>query len=325
MQMAQQPTQQCKLRVDQLRPPFPLAPALVQAGALTANDLQHVKVDKMVIEAAMQENLRSSRLSARPVRWFADARSARAHLAPYEPRPTFWPLRFPHRRTLDAAWTAITSRRAEAPTFGPWALPSRRADFQADGRQAFSVEPLKHPSALGPLLTALLAGLLAFRIGRKEVVCVPRPLLWVGDGQLHRADGPAVKWATAERYFFWRGTQVPDWFIEQPQRITCTEILSERNAELRRCMIERLGPARFLAARRERLLDRDKLGAIWKVVGLAQQVVYCAGEVENGTREADGTRRRYFLQVPPWMSSAREAVAWTYGLRTDQYHIATRT
>ena len=42
--------------------------------------------------------------------------------------------------------------------------------------------------------------------------------------------------------------------------------------------------------------------------------VGAAVEIVNGTPEEDGTFKRYFLQVPANMRSAREAVAWTYGL-----------
>ena len=42
-------------------------------------------------------------------------------------------------------------------------------------------------------------------------------------------------------------------------------------------------------------------------------------EVVNSTPEPDGTRRTYFLRVPPATTSAREAVAWTFGLRGDDY------
>ena len=46
---------------------------------------------------------------------------------------------------------------------------------------------------------------------------------------------------------------------------------------------------------------------------------WSAIEVMNGTAEADGSRKRYFLRVPSAMRTAREAVAWTYGLTADQY------
>jgi hypothetical protein len=42
-------------------------------------------------------------------------------------------------------------------------------------------------------------------------------------------------------------------------------------------------------------------------------------EVVDGTPQRDGTPKRYFLTVPARMRTAREAVAWTYGLTAEQY------
>jgi hypothetical protein len=42
-------------------------------------------------------------------------------------------------------------------------------------------------------------------------------------------------------------------------------------------------------------------------------------EVLNSTPEPDGTRKTYFLRVPPNLRTAREAVAWTFGLAGSQY------
>ena len=39
----------------------------------------------------------------------------------------------------------------------------------------------------------------------------------------------------------------------------------------------------------------------------------------NGTAEPDGSFRHYVLQGPPTMRTAREAVAWTYGLSDHEY------
>jgi len=51
-----------------------------------------------------------------------------------------------------------------------------------------------------------------------------------------------------------------------------------------------------------------------------------AVEVINATPERDGTRKHFFLQVPANMRTARDAVAWTYGLRPDVYaQLAVRT
>jgi hypothetical protein len=42
-------------------------------------------------------------------------------------------------------------------------------------------------------------------------------------------------------------------------------------------------------------------------------------EVINATPEPDGSRKRYWLRVPPYMRTAREAVAWTFGLSGKEY------
>jgi hypothetical protein len=46
---------------------------------------------------------------------------------------------------------------------------------------------------------------------------------------------------------------------------------------------------------------------------------WTAVEVINGTSEPDGSRKHHFLRVPSRMRTAREAVAWTYGLTDEQY------
>ena len=42
-------------------------------------------------------------------------------------------------------------------------------------------------------------------------------------------------------------------------------------------------------------------------------------EVRNSTPEPDGSRKTYFLRVPPTVRTAREAVAWTFGLGAVEY------
>ena len=43
-------------------------------------------------------------------------------------------------------------------------------------------------------------------------------------------------------------------------------------------------------------------------------------EVTNSTPEPNGNARSYLLRVPPDMKTAAEAVAWTFGMRSDQYN-----
>jgi hypothetical protein len=48
-------------------------------------------------------------------------------------------------------------------------------------------------------------------------------------------------------------------------------------------------------------------------------------EVTNSTPEPDGSVRTYFLRVPPTTTTARAAVAWTFGLGEVEYRPSTET
>jgi len=41
--------------------------------------------------------------------------------------------------------------------------------------------------------------------------------------------------------------------------------------------------------------------------------------VVDATPQADDSRRVYWIHVPPFVDTARAAVAWTFGLDADQY------
>ena len=41
--------------------------------------------------------------------------------------------------------------------------------------------------------------------------------------------------------------------------------------------------------------------------------------VVNSTPEPDGTSKKYMLRVPPEIQSAREAIAWTFSLKPEEY------
>jgi hypothetical protein len=42
-------------------------------------------------------------------------------------------------------------------------------------------------------------------------------------------------------------------------------------------------------------------------------------KVLNSTPEADGSTKNYFLRVPPEIRTAKEAVAWTFGMSGEEY------
>ena len=48
-------------------------------------------------------------------------------------------------------------------------------------------------------------------------------------------------------------------------------------------------------------------------------------EVVNSTREPDGRFKHYWLRVSPRMKTARQAVAWTFGMSADRYKLRIET
>jgi hypothetical protein len=147
-----------------------------------------------------------------------------------------------------------------------------------------------------------------------------RPDLLRGDvrDRLHGADGPALRFGDGWSVWAWRGVEVPRAMIEHPEEITLAAIDEEANVQIRRCMIEIMTPQRYVAAGGAVRIAQDETGVLWRKNWLHADS-WAAVEVINATPEPDGTRKHFFLQVPPNLQTAREAVAWTYGMRPEVY------
>ncbi len=136
-------------------------------------------------------------------------------------------------------------------------------------------------------------------------------------GRLHSGAGPALRFADGWKYFAWKGNAVPIWCIDDPDSITWASIFRVHDPVLRRCMVEIMTPERYVATGAATCIATDDAGRLWQSHwGLD---IWTAVEVVNGTPEPDGTRKRYYLQVPPGMRTPTEAVAWTYGMDAEQY------
>ena len=143
-----------------------------------------------------------------------------------------------------------------------------------------------------------------------------------------RTDGctarePAVVWPDQSGRWYWHGIAVPAKLAANRDNLSAEQIVRIDNQELRRLALERLGWQRFLETADAELRAQDDYGKLWstqiRLDGEHAQVV----EVVNATPEPDGTHRRYFLRVPPRMSTAREAVAWTFGYENSEQFIVT--
>jgi hypothetical protein len=178
-----------------------------------------------------------------------------------------------------------------------------------------------------PLLEALEAGCFSFWIDGAAIHAAERPTVLLDHaGRLHSASGPAFVWLADIRSYYWHGVLVPSLVVERPGCITIDIIHAAVNAEIRRVMIERYrcgdtvdGPAAYMRDAGGRPLEHDeRYGTLWRCDVPANDPLVMI-EVINATAEPDGRFRHHWLRVPPTVTSAREAVAWTFGMEAAEY------
>ncbi|MFF7738286.1 DUF6745 domain-containing protein [Streptomyces sp. NPDC007984] len=154
----------------------------------------------------------------------------------------------------------------------------------------------------------------------EAVVICERPVELHRDeaGRLDRGDGPALAFPDGFALYAWRGMPVPRDFLTGLADLTPDRIRAEENAELRRVMLEFYGYDRFLADSGAEPVHRDETGVLWRIA-LDDDEDVAMVEVVNSTPEPDGTFHTYWLRVPPSTRTAREGVAWTFGVTEREY------
>ena len=144
------------------------------------------------------------------------------------------------------------------------------------------------------------------------------------EGRLHCEDGPALAFADGYALYRWHGVTIPDDVVLHPESLTVARIDAENNAEVRRVMLERYGEARYLQDSGTKQVQRDKWGALYRKEIPGDEPLVMV-RVLNSTPELDGSRKPYFLRVPPTIETACEAVAWTFGVDAKDYRPAVES
>ena len=137
--------------------------------------------------------------------------------------------------------------------------------------------------------------------------------------RLHCETGPAMIYPDGFMVHAWHGTVIPEKWIED--KPTASEALYWRNTEQRRAACEMLGWEAILSELDCVSLDKDKDPEIGELVSVN---IPHQGE-DKFLRVTCGTGRNFALPVPPEMTTARQANAWTWGLEPDQYNPEIRT
>ena len=152
-----------------------------------------------------------------------------------------------------------------------------------------------------------------FRVVHEEfcIVCDRPEVLTIDDqNRPHNATGPSHRWRDGWALYYWHGMRIPaelNFIIHSPEQITVADIEGQTNSELRRVMVDRYGPARFVVDSGAVVVQ--ELPADHRMVGLRsarllrkevsgdEPIVFV--DLLNSTPEPDGTVKRYMLRVDP--------------------------
>jgi hypothetical protein len=107
------------------------------------------------------------------------------------------------------------------------------------------------------------------------------------------------------------------WSDRIADRLLARHIVRSEDSVLRQALVQAMGTGRFIAAARLAPVHTDETGALYLVGPARDPLAYV--RVEDATPGADGTRAEHWLRVPPHVATAREAVAWTFGVSEQTY------
>ena len=144
------------------------------------------------------------------------------------------------------------------------------------------------------------------------------------DNRPHGETGPSHRWRDGWELWYWHGVRVTDQIVMRPDTITAAQVLAEENAEVRRVMVERMTPERFLRDADAKPVQQDDYGRLWRI-DLPEDEPLVMVEVLNSTVEPDGSTKTYWIRVSPECETALHAVAWSFGQGSAEYVLAAQS
>lgn len=134
---------------------------------------------------------------------------------------------------------------------------------------------------------------------------------------LHRMDGPAIDYGKDDpcNVYAIGGVIVQAYVVENPEKITVSDIENESNVEVRRVKINQYGQSRYIQDSGSEIVNKDDFGVLYRKK-LNNDEDLMMVKVINSTQEPDGTFKDYFIRVDPksygGLRTARQAVASTW-------------
>lgn len=127
---------------------------------------------------------------------------------------------------------------------------------------------------------------------------------------------PERQWRWIATRGNWRIGARDQWerLIAADKRCTAEMAFRLRNVLARKEAIDRIGFDKLIKQKLATVIDDDpEYGTLYQLPGEMPKEPMLLLKVINSTPEPDGKFASYYLRVPPGMTSAREAVRWTFG------------
>lgn len=127
---------------------------------------------------------------------------------------------------------------------------------------------------------------------------------------------PYRQWQWMAAHENWSISARDQWerWIARDKRCTPQMALELRNVLARKEAIDRFGFETLIKKKLATVRDDDpEWGTLYELPGEMPKEPMVLLKVLNSTAEPDGTFASYYLRVPPSMTTAREAVRWTFG------------
>ncbi|MCX8106710.1 MAG: hypothetical protein N3D80_12655 [Ignavibacterium album] len=165
-------------------------------------------------------------------------------------------------------------------------------------------------------------GFFVFTEGVVGVYSIPK-LKFNERGQIHCADGPAMKLVSGETAYFYNGISVDEKIIMHPQELSVKEILSTKHPHIKEVMIEKYGLGNFVESLRYFVLDEIKVeNSFYQLLSVDIE----EGDPLNVLRvTCPSTGKKHYLRIPPGIKKFKDALAWTFGVSSRELDIYFET
>ena len=141
----------------------------------------------------------------------------------------------------------------------------------------------------------------------------PEHILFDDQGRVHSETDVAIKYRDGTGVYMWHGVRVPAEWINKKSELSAKTALTWENIEQRRAACEIVGWAKILRELNARTIDVDDD----PMIGTLVEVDIPDVGREKFLKVLCGTGREFALPVPPDMTTALGANAWTYDLDGD--------